>query len=246
MTTEIPSSVTRASGGAGGLARPAFARLLTVFGGIGLLAAAVLLVEKMALLADPAYVPSCSINPILSCGSIMTTPQAEAFGFPNPLLGVAGFSVVTTVGVALLAGARFARWFWLGLQTGVTAGLVFVHWLIVQSLYRIGALCPYCMVVWVVTIALFVAVTSHNVRSRAIAAPHAVTRLTAYAPTLVVAWLLVIAALVAVRFWDYWSMLLRAGLPPLVWVAAGGGLYLAILAAVVQHRNAARRPAKHD
>lgn len=245
MTTETRSSVARASDAADGPARPAFAWLLTVCGGIGLLAAAILLVEKMALLRDPAYVPSCSINPVLSCGSIMTTPQAEAFGFPNPLLGVASFSVVTTIGVTLLAGARPARWFWRGLQAGTTAGLVFVHWLILQSLYRIGALCPYCMIVWVVTIALFVAVTSHNLASRAIPAPDAVTRLTAYAPTLVVAWLLVIAALIAVRFWDYFSMLLRAGLPPVSWLAAGGGLCLAILAAVVVHRNAARRPPEH-
>ena len=33
---------------------------------------------------------------------------------------------------------------------------MFVHWLIFQSLYRIGALCPYCMVVWAVTISLLV------------------------------------------------------------------------------------------
>jgi len=37
-----------------------------------------------------------------------------------------------------------------------------VHWLIFQSLYRIGALCPYCMVVWVVTITVFWNVTLHN------------------------------------------------------------------------------------
>lgn len=36
-----------------------------------------LTVEKIALLKDAAYVPSCSINPVLSCGSVMTTPQAE-------------------------------------------------------------------------------------------------------------------------------------------------------------------------
>jgi uncharacterized membrane protein len=39
--------------------------------------------------------PSCSINPILSCGSVMTTPEAEAFGIPNLLIGIAGFAVVT-------------------------------------------------------------------------------------------------------------------------------------------------------
>lgn len=78
--------------------------LYVIGGAIGLLAAAVLLLEKVALLEDPTYVPSCSINPILSCGSIMQASQAEAFGFPNPLIGVAAFPVVITTGVALLAG----------------------------------------------------------------------------------------------------------------------------------------------
>ena len=62
--------------------------LYMVGGAIGLLAAAVLLIEKVALLKDPTYVPSCSINPILSCGSIMQTSQAEAFGFPALLTRV--------------------------------------------------------------------------------------------------------------------------------------------------------------
>ncbi len=75
--------------------------------------------------------------------------------FPNPLLGIASFAVVTTLGVVLLTGAVLPRWVWLGLQAGVTFGVVFVHWLIYQSLYVIGALCPYCMVVWAVTIPLF-------------------------------------------------------------------------------------------
>jgi uncharacterized membrane protein len=63
---------------------------------------------------------------------------------------VAGLAIVTTVGVVLLTGAGLPHWFWLGLQAGVTFGVVFVHWLIYQSLYVIGALCPYCMAAWAV------------------------------------------------------------------------------------------------
>ena len=79
---------------------------LTITGLIGLVAAFVLLVEKIALLTDPTYVPSCSINPVLSCGSIMSTDQAEVFGFPNPILGVAGFTALLTLGVILLTRAN--------------------------------------------------------------------------------------------------------------------------------------------
>ncbi|GAA3677224.1 vitamin K epoxide reductase family protein [Lentzea roselyniae] len=165
---------------------------------IGLAASLVLTVEKIALLKNPEYVPSCSIDPILSCGSIMRTEQAEVFGFPNPLLGIAGFAVVATVGVVLLAGVELPRWFWLGLQAGATFGVVFVHWLIFQSLYVIGALCPYCMVVWAVTIPIFWYTTLHNFRLPALRKYHGVALTTWYSAV-------VIAVLQA--FWDYWITL---------------------------------------
>jgi uncharacterized membrane protein len=170
-------------------------RLLLGGGLVGLVAAFVLAVEKIALLKNPEYVPSCSINPVLSCGSIMSTPQAELFGFPNPLIGIAGFAVVTTAGVVAVAGIQLPRWFWIGLQIGVTAGVVFVHWLIYQSLYVIGALCPYCMVVWAVTIPLFTYLT---LRGRRLAPYHGI---------ILTVWFLAIVALVLVRFWSYWSTL---------------------------------------
>jgi uncharacterized membrane protein len=170
---------------------------LLLFGGlIGLAASAVLTVEKIAILRDPAYVPSCSINPVLSCGSVMTKPQAEAFGFPNPLLGIAGFAVVATVGAALLAGATFRRWFWLGLQAGVTFGAGFIHWLIFQSLYRIGALCPYCMVVWAVTIPIFWYVTLHNLRRRF-----------TFHGVVLTLWFVLVLTLITEHFWSYWRTL---------------------------------------
>ena len=186
--------------------------LLAAAGLVGFAASFTLLVEKVALLEDPSYVPSCSINPILSCGSIMRTDQAEAFGFPNPILGVAGFAVVTTIGMALLAGASFRRWFWLGLQAGTTFGVVFVHWLIFESLYRIDALCPYCMVVWVVIIPLFWYTTLHNLRTANLPAPAAFRPLiraaTTYHGVVLTGWYLIITAAITQRFWDYWVTLI--------------------------------------
>lgn len=176
--------------------------LLVIGGILGFAAAFILTVERIELLKNPAYVPSCSISPILSCGSVMTKPQAAVLGFPNPLLGIAGFAVVVTIGMALLAGARLPRWFWLGLHAGATIGVGFIHWLIVQSLYSIGALCPYCMVVWVVTIPIFWYVTLYNLRrqrwARVLIENHAVV---------LTVWLLGILGLIVLRFWDYWVSL---------------------------------------
>lgn len=183
--------------------------VLTIGGIVGAVAAFVLTVEKIALLKDPAYVPSCSINPILSCGSIMTTAQAEVFGFPNSLIGLAAFPIVATTGIALLAQAGLPRWWWLGLQTGALFGVVFVHWLFVQSVYRIGALCPYCMVVWVAMIVVFCYTTLYNLdRGHLPASPRltdSALRVHSVVPTV---WLLCLATLIGVEFWTYWRTLI--------------------------------------
>ena len=186
--------------------------LVLLLGGlVGLAAAFDLTYERIASLIDPGHVISCDFNPVLSCGSIMSTPQASVFGFPNPLLGVAGFAVVATAGAALLAGARLADWFWAGLQLGAVGGLVFVHWLIVQSLYVIGALCPYCMVVWAVVIPLFWYVTARNAAAGVLGPPpggRLATGLRDWRAPLVFGSFLVVVLLVLERFWTYWSSLL--------------------------------------
>lgn len=184
------------------------ARLLTIAGVIGLLASFTLTVERIQLYQDPGHRPSCSINPILSCGSVMTHWQASLFGFPNPLLGIAGFAAVAATGAALLAGARPSRWFWLSLQAGALAGLALICWLISQSLYAIGALCPYCMVVWAAIFPLAWYLTLHNLRTGTIPLPPALRkRLQAAArwhwlgP---LTWYAVLLFLIADRFWYYW------------------------------------------
>ncbi|ANY09720.1 Vitamin K epoxide reductase [Pseudonocardia sp. HH130630-07] len=181
--------------------------LLVVGGALGLLSAFVLTVERIAILQDPSYTPSCSINPVLSCGSVMTTEQAAFFGFPNPLLGIGAFAVVVTTGAAVLAGVRFPAWWWAGLTAGAALGVVFVHYLIVQSLYDIGALCPYCMVVWAVTIPIFWYSALAALDSSG-AARGLYQGLRQYHAVPVVLWYVVIIGLALQRFWDYWSSLL--------------------------------------
>ena len=176
-------------------------------GAIGLLASLTLTVEKIELLRNSSYVPSCNINPIVSCGSVMVTPQASLFGFPNPLLGIVGFTVVLVTGVLAVAKVVVPRWYWVGLLIGLSAGTVFVHWLIFQSLYRIGALCPYCMVVWVVTLTLLVMVAT--ILARPMIGDSSVLQLIfGWRWSLVTFWFTAVFLLIMVRFWSYWSTLL--------------------------------------
>ena len=72
----------------------------------------------------------------------MRTSQAEAFGFPFPILGVAGFAVITAIGVVLLAGADLAHWFWSTALAdyGAGRGLLVTALTIAATLARAGLL----------------------------------------------------------------------------------------------------------
>ncbi|WP_155769361.1 vitamin K epoxide reductase family protein [Mycobacterium asiaticum] len=186
---------------------PALSAWWVLIGGvIGLVASITLTVEKIELLLNASYVPSCNINPIVSCGSVMITPQASLLGFPNSLLGIAGFTVVVVTGVLAVAKVALPRWYWLGMLLGLLLGTVFVHWLIYQSLYRIGALCPYCMVVWLATITLLVVVASVLVRP-VVGDRTGLRLLLQWRWSIVTFWITGVFLLIMVRFWNYWSTL---------------------------------------
>jgi len=209
VTDPAPSEVSSAADAdddSAAQVRRASALWILSAGALGFAAAFTLTLEKIEILINPAYVPSCSINPVLSCGSVMVTPQAAAFGFPNPLIGIAAFSIVVVTGVLVVANVALPQWYWAGLAAGTLLGVVFIHWLIFESLYVIGALCPYCMVVWSVTIPLLVVVSSLALRPLA---GNAFARvLYQWRWSLVVLWFTALILLILVRFWSYWSTLI--------------------------------------
>jgi uncharacterized membrane protein len=181
---------------------------MTVWSALGLIASAMLSIDKVKLLIDPSFQPSCNFNPVLSCGSVMKTDQASLFGFPNSFLGLVGFSVMLTLAVLVAAEVVLPRWVVAGAAVGAVLGAVFVHWLAFQSLYRIGALCPWCMVVWAVTIPTAVWLVIAAARSYL---PDGGGRVAEgfweWRFTLVGAWYLAVFVLILVRFWDYWRTL---------------------------------------
>jgi uncharacterized membrane protein len=186
--------------------------ILVIGGLIGLLAAFMLSLDKIALLSNPDYQPSCNINPIFSCGSIIKTQQASLLGFPNPFLGLVGYSVVITIGMGLFAGAKFKRWFWLGLNGVSAVAVIFIHWLIFQSLYTIGALCLFCMFAWTVTMPIWWYTTLYNLQNGNIKTPKKLQKFVAFISRhhldIIVAWYLLIIALIIQNFWYFWSTLI--------------------------------------
>lgn len=176
-----------------------FAWLLLITGVVGWLASGALVLEKLEVLKDPSYVTVCDVNPWISCGQVMQTWQSSVFGFPNMFIGIVAFAVIITTAMGLLAGAKFARWYWLGLQAGVTLGFAFVVWLWSQALYSIHILCPFCMVVWAAMIPLFVWVTVRNVSHGVIRLPEGPARILADSGWIITA-LLYVAVIATIFF----------------------------------------------
>lgn len=178
-------------------------RLMIVGGAIALFAAATLVYEKIQFLdakaANRSFQASCDLNAFVSCGGVINTPEASVFGFPNPFMGIVGFSVVVTLGVLLASGVQLPRWVWGGLQVGATFGIGLITWLQFQSIYDIGKLCPWCMVVWSIMIPLFVLISGRTLR---VFAPQsgAARFVTDWSMLIVLLWYVVVIAAIWFKF----------------------------------------------
>lgn len=184
--------------------RPVALAMALILGGIiGWYSAFELTLAKFDVLVNPTVDLSCNFSLVVQCGKNLESWQGSVFGFPNPLIGLGAFIAPIVVGVAILAGARFARWFWVLFALGMTAGVAFVVWLISQSIFVLGTLCPWCMVVWAVTIPMFWAVALYCLSSGVVPLPNRLQRAfrSAYGwvPFITVASYLVVAVIAQLR-----------------------------------------------
>lgn len=189
----------------------AFGIFLIVTSFVGFLASFTLAVEKYEKLENPDGVLSCDLNPFFSCSSVMEFPQSQLLGFPNQLLGIAAFIFPLFVGVLLASRAKVPDWVMVGLNIGLACGIGLVMFLFYVSIYVIGVGCPWCIVVWTVTIPMFCAVTAHNVLegrfSKALSDNTFVRVLAKENLPIAIVWLLLIAAAIVVQFWNFFSTL---------------------------------------
>jgi uncharacterized membrane protein len=186
---------------------------LLLIGGLIAMAASIMLsVEVFDRLKNPHYVPICNLNPVLSCTSVADSSQSHLFGFPNYFIGIAGYGAVSAFGAALLAGAKFKRWLWQLIEVGVLFAISFLTWLQFETIYRIGALCIFCMIVWAATIPIFWYTTLYNLRAGNLKTPERLRGIVGFAQRhhgdIVVLWFVIIIVLILKRFWYYWSTLI--------------------------------------
>ncbi|WP_405486476.1 vitamin K epoxide reductase family protein [Nocardia sp. NBC_00511] len=179
--------------------RSAWALLLGALIGWG--ASVTLLVEKFKSLTEPGYKPLCSIDQTLSCSTVMEAPSASMFGFPNPIIGVIGFSVMVTLALLLVAGISLPRWIIGGMWLGYLVGVAAIGWLVWDAVFEIRALCPWCMVVWAVTPALL-AVTTGLLFGRSRGVWQIVVE---WRWTLVAIFYAVVVLIVYIQFQSYWN-----------------------------------------
>lgn len=187
-----------------------FPHILIVSGVLGLFASLSLSMDELKLLKNPGFQPICNLNPLLSCTSVISSNQATAFGdIPNPFLGLAGFAVIVTVGVAMLAGAKFKKWFWLGLLAIPMVAVLFVHWLFFQTVYNIGKLCLFCILTWIVTLAIFWYALLMNYRQGFLPNGKKFNKvmdfISRHHVDLLVTWYLILTILVLNHFWYYFG-----------------------------------------
>lgn len=177
-----------------------------LFGGVvGWLAALTLLVEKLHLLTDPNARLLCDINPFISCGSVMQSWQASAFGVPNMAIGLGGFAIMAAAGSLVLAQAPLPRWFRAAVLGGMTFAFAFVHFLAISAIFVIHALCPWCIIVWTVTAPMFFATSAHAVEAGTIRVPQVLGDILRRWILLTAAWYVLVVAVIMVAFWPQWA-----------------------------------------
>ena len=139
--------------------------LFIVVAVLGLLAAFALTLEKINALTNPGAAASCDFSVVVQCGKNLSSWQGALLGFPNPLIGMMAWPVVAATGVGMLAGARFANWYWRAFGIVATLGFLFTVWLFVESVFVLGTLCPWCIVTWIATITLTVVTKGYTIKN---------------------------------------------------------------------------------
>ncbi len=185
---------------------------LAILSIIGLIASFVLTYDTIETIKNPGFNPTCNISPIISCGHAIASSQSELFGIPNPVYGIMAFMALLTFAVTILAGAKYHKWIWLVAEAVALAGVLFAHYLFFVSMVVLGSICPWCSLVWVVTIAVFWYLTTYLTAKGTLSwqrPSHKIAELwKIYAVPSLIIWYVILIVIVFLRFRDYWLSLL--------------------------------------
>ena len=112
---------------------------------------------------EPSF--SCDISPLVTCGPNLLSPAGNLLGFTNSILGMVLFLGPVFAAVSALASPGGMRaWYWRVFAIFVLGGYALVHVFAFRSIFEFGSLCPWCMLVWLMTIPLFWSVVAWTFR----------------------------------------------------------------------------------
>lgn len=120
--------------------------LVMVASAIGIVSGSITVVDRIALLKDPAAGSFCDISSTVGCSPVLLAWQSSVLGPPNALLGVIMFAVLGTAGAVVATNGRLVPGFhnaMLGLSVFFA---LFLTWYMYEVAYSVGSLCPFCTV----------------------------------------------------------------------------------------------------
>lgn len=136
-----------------------------VAGAGGWVVAFLLYHEYIGQLTGADALISCNISPIVTCGPNLLSPGGNLLGFSNSIIGLTLFLGPIFAGVSALAAPGGLRaWFWRVFAVFVAGAFLLVHFFAYRSVFEYGSLCPWCMVIWLLTIPLFFTVAGWTLR----------------------------------------------------------------------------------
>ena len=187
-----------------GVRRSVIGLVLSVVGAGASLA---LVMSELQRLKDPGSALFCDVNPLIGCSDTLQEPVAHLlFGVPNSVVGVGLFGALAAIFAMGAFGVRMPRVVAWGLLAGTAAGAAMVVFFLSVSIFEYRVLCPYCLVVWAVVLALGVLVWTWGIDEGVLGAGDRTT--SRYAWLLVIALYLVVVLVVVVALSDKIAMVL--------------------------------------
>lgn len=137
-----------------------------VAGAAGWTVSFLLYLEYIGQLTGGEPLISCTFSAIVTCGPNLLSPGGNLLGFSNSIIGMVLFTGPVFAGASALAASGGLRaWFWRVYSAFVAGAFLFVHFLAYRSIFEYGSLCPWCMVIWLVTIPLLFTVAGWSLRA---------------------------------------------------------------------------------
>ena len=106
-------------------------------------------------------------------------------------------SLQVLIGVLSLAGIQVSKWMFQVIAIISGLATLFVSWLAFQSIYVIEILCPYCIVVWGMTVPIFFLTTRDLLKKSRNSTLKSLSVLTGF---LTLGWFLVVGSAIFLQF----------------------------------------------